>query len=276
MDDRTHRIGNAARDAAGSRQLEIGARVGLVAYGVVHLLIAFIAVRVAWAGSGQDASAGGALKSLAGQPLGAVVLWVTVIGLGALALWQASEAIWGHRDEQGAKLWWKRTRSISRSVVYLVIAATAGKIAVGAGGSSGSGSSEESVTAGLLGAPLGRWLVAAIGIGVVVIAVLQARRGIRASFTDDLAPGATRGASGRGIKRLGQIGYVTKGVSLAIVGLLFAWAALSYDPDKAGGLDDALKTLRDQPFGPYLLSIVAVGLAAFGGYCFAWSRHLDQ
>lgn len=262
--------------AADSTPLEIGARIGLVAYGVVHLLIAGIAIQIAWSSTGQDASAGGALQSLAGKPFGAVILWVTVIGLAALAVWQVTEAIWGHREADGAKLWWKRARSIGRAVAYATIAGTAAKIAIGAGGSSGSGSSEESATAGLMGAPLGRWLVAAVGIGVVVIAVLQAGRGIRTSFTDDLAPGATTGASGTSIKRLGQIGYVTKGVALAIVGLLFAWAAITYDPDKAGGLDDALKTLRDQPFGPYLLSVVAVGLAAFGAYCFAWSRHLDQ
>lgn len=262
--------------AANSTPLEVGARIGLIAYGVVHLLIAGIAIQIAWSGTSEDASAGGALKTLAGKPFGAVILWVTVIGLAALALWQISEAVWGHRDADGAKLWWKRARSIGRAVAYAAIAATAAKIAIGAGGSSGSGSSEESATAGLMGAPLGRWLVAAVGIGVIVIAVLQASRGVRTSFTHDLAPGATTGATGTSIKRLGQIGYITKGVALAIVGLLFVWAAITYDPDKAGGLDDALKTLRDQPFGPYLLSVVAVGLAAFGAYCFAWSRHLDQ
>lgn len=269
-------MGHAAHDAAQSRHLEIGARIGLMAYGGVHLLIAGIAVKIAWSSTGEDASAGGALKTLAGQPFGAVVLWVTVAGLGALSVWQASEAIWGHQDADGAKLWWKRARSIGRTVAYLVIAGTAAKIAIGSGGSAGSGSSEESATAGLMDAPLGRWLVAGVGIAVIAIAALQVRRGITASFEHDLDPGATSGTSGRGIKGLGQVGYVAKGAALAIVGLLFAWAAVAYDPDKAGGLDDALKTLRDQPFGPYLLTVVAAGLAAFGAYCFAWSRHLDQ
>ena len=82
--------------------LQAGARVGLVAYGVVHLLIAGIALQVAWSGSGEDASAGGALKSLAGQPFGALLLWVTVAGLGALAAWQATVAVWGHNGDDGA------------------------------------------------------------------------------------------------------------------------------------------------------------------------------
>lgn len=260
---------------SGTKGLEVGARVGLVAYGVVHLMIAAIAIQVAWSGTGENASAGGALQSLADKPFGVVLLWVTAIGMVALAAWQAAEAVWGHRDNDGAKLWWKRARSVGRAIVYCVIAFTAVKIATGSGGS-GSGSSEESATARLMSVPTGRWLVAAVGIGMLVIAVLQALRGIRASFTDDLAPGATTGASGRGIKRTGQVGYIAKGVALAIIGALFAWAAITYDPGKAGGLDDALKTLRQQPFGQYLLTVVALGLAAFGAYCFAWSRHLDQ
>ena len=72
---------------------------------------------------------------------------------------------------------------------------------------------------------------------------------------------------------VGRFGYVAKGIAIGAVGVLFGWAALSYDPGKAGGLDDALKTVRDQPFGPYLLSLVALGLAAFGLFCFAWARY---
>lgn len=258
-----------------TKPLKSGARVGLLAYGVVHLLIAFIAAQVAWSGSGQDASAGGALKSLADQPFGVALLWITVLGLVALAAWQGSEAIWGHRDEDGAKLWWKRAQSLGRAGVYLVLAFTSGRIAIGSGGSAGSGSSEETATARLMSVPVGRTLVGVVSVVIVVIAARQAWRGITSSFTKDLAPGATTGTSGRSIERIGMVGWIAKGVALGIIGALFAWAAITFDPDKAGGLDDALKTLRDQPYGPYLLSVVAAGLAAFGVYCFAWSRHLD-
>ena len=258
-----------------TKPLKSGARVGLLAYGLVHLLIAFIAAQVAWSGTGRDASAGGALKSLAAQPFGAVMLWVTVAGLGALAAWQVSEAIWGHRGEDGAKLAWKRAQSIGRAGVYLVLAFTSGRIAIGSGGSAGSGSSEEGATARLMSVPAGRTLVGVVSVVILVIAARQAWRGITSSFTKDLAAGATTGSSGRGIERLGMVGWTAKGVALGIIGALFAWAAITFDPDKAGGLDDALKTLRDQPYGPYLLSVVAAGLAAFGAYCFAWSRHLD-
>ncbi|MGJ9421221.1 DUF1206 domain-containing protein [Aeromicrobium sp. CF3.5] len=264
-----------ATDVDDTVTLQAGARVGLVAYGVVHLLIAVIAAQVAWSGSGQDASAGGALKTLAGQPFGAVVLWITVIGLAALAVWQITEAIWGHRGNEGATLWRKRAQSVGRAVIYLALTITSGRIAIGSGGSSGSGSSEEAATARLMSVPFGRTLVGVVSVVILVIAARQVWRGITSSFTQDLAPGATIGPSGRAIERIGTVGWAAKGIALGIIGALFAWAAITFDPDKAGGLDDALKTLRDQPFGPYLLSLVAAGLATFGLYCFAWSRHLD-
>ena len=67
--------------------------------------------------------------------------------------------------------------------------------------------------------------------------------------------------------------FATALVAIALVGVLFVWAALSFDPKKAGGLDDALKTVRDQGAnGPVMLTVIAVGLIAFGAYCFVWAR----
>jgi hypothetical protein len=71
---------------------------------------------------------------------------------------------------------------------------------------------------------------------------------------------------------LGRIGYAAKGVAFIVAGALFGWAAIDYDPEKAGGLDEALRTIKEQPFGPVLLTILAIGIAAFGVYAFAWSR----
>ena len=80
-------------------------------------------------------------------------------------------------------------------------------------------------------------------------------------------------ASRRGVIILGTVGWVAKGIALVLIGLLFGWAAIRHDPKKAGGLDAALGTLRDQPFGPVLLLAMAAGFAAFGVYCFVWSRN---
>ena len=105
-------------------------------------------------------------------------------------------------------------------------------------------------------------------MAVIALGIRLVRRGLKKKFVDDLAGGV-----GRGVVRLGQIGYIVKGVAFAIVGGLFGWAAISYDPEKAGGLDAERRTVNGAPFGAGLLTLMALGLACFGIYCFAWARH---
>lgn len=260
------------QQARHSDLLKHGARVGLVAYGVVHLLIAWIALQIAWQGGG-DASSGGALRTVAEQPFGRTLLWITVAGLVALLVWQLGTAVWGYASEDGVKRVRKRAGAAGRVVVYGALAVSAAKIASGSGGGSGGDSQQEGLTADLLGAPAGRTLVAVLGVAIVALAARQVHRGVTESFTHDLQASATSGDTGSTVVLLGRIGFVAKGVAVGVVGVLFGWAALAYDPEKAGGLDDALRTVRDQTFGPYLLSAVALGLGAFGLYCFAWARY---
>lgn len=262
----------AGRQIRHSKSLEAGAKVGLVSYGVVHLLIAWIALHVAWLGGG-DASQGGALALMADNPVGVVVLWITAIGFLALVLWQLSDCVFGFSEEDGGARAFKKAKAAGRAVLYGFLAVLAFKAATGSGS---SGNGEETMTARLMSAPAGRWLVGLIGAAIIVGGFYQVYRGASRRFEDDLDGAATSGATGTAIVRLGQVGYVAKGIALAIIGALFTIAALDYDPKKAGGLDDALKTVRDQPFGPVLLTLVAVGLAAFGVYCFGWARHLKR
>ena len=262
----------AGRGVRNSKALETGAKVGLIAYGIVHLLIAWIAIQVAL-GDGGDASQGGAMKSLSDDPVGVVILWITAVGFVALIFWKLSDAIWGFQDEDGAKKGIKKAEAAGLAVLYGFLAVLAFKSATGSGG---GGNSEESFTAQVMSAPAGRWLVGLIGLAVMAAGAYQIYRGVTRRFEHDLKPAATSGSSGTAIVRLGQVGYTAKGIALGIIGLLFIIAAIDYDADKAGGLDDALKTLRDQPFGPVLLILVALGLAAFGAYCFGWARYVKR
>ena len=116
--------------------------------------------------------------------------------------------------------------------------------------------------------PFGRVLVAAVGAAVIAVGVSQIVKGVKQNFTEDLDHGV-----GDATRKLGTVGYCAKGVSLGIIGLLFGWAAISYDPEKAGGMDAALTTIRDQPFGSVLLVVMAAGIACFGVYCFVWARN---
>lgn len=238
--------------------------VGLVSYGLVHLVLAWLALQIAF-GRSEDASAGGALQQLSQQPLGTVLLWAMAIGLFVLVPWQVFEAVIGRKEANRDGRLRKRLSSAGRAVVYLALGIAAAGVAVGGGGGSGSG--EEALSTRLMALPFGRFLVGAVGIAVIAVGISQIVKGVKQKFTEDLDSGATQM-----VRRLGTVGYCAKGVSLAIVGGLFGYAALSYDPEKAGGLDAALDTIRQQPFGTVLLVVMALGLASFGVFCFVWAR----
>jgi Domain of Unknown Function (DUF1206) len=249
----------------GSRWYHAMIGVGLVSYGLVHLVLAWIAGKIALGGGG-DASSQGAMRQLADQPLGSGPLWVMAVGLLSLVVWQVLEAVVGRSETDRARRIRRRFSSAGRAVIYLALAVLAARTALGS--SSSSGKAEDTLSAGLMQLPGGRFLVGAVAVGIVAVAIAQVVKGVRRRFVDrDLAGGA-----GRGTIALGAVGYVAKGIALALIGGLFALAAITFDPNKAGGMDQALTSLRDQPFGPILLMIVAIGIGAFGVYCFAWAR----
>lgn len=271
----TPRPGSAAGQAeeaggrlVNSRPFSVLITVGLVAFGVVHLLIGWIALQVAWGlpGGGQEASQEGALATMAGSGFGAVLLGLTAAGLAVLAVWQVAEAAWGHKDRQGGKRVRKRLSSAGRAAIYAALAVTAVRTLT-SGAQSGDAQGE-SLTGRVLAAPFGRVLVLLAAAAIVAVGVRLIVRGVKRKFTRDLAGGVDRRAV-----LLGQVGYIAKGVALLVVGGLIAWAGLTYNPERAGGLDDALTTVHDAPFGPVLLTLMGLGFVAFGVFCFFWARH---
>ena len=281
----TGHVGEAAVELHRSKPLEIVMRVGIVAFGVVHLLIAWIAFELAWTSDQRNANSRGAMHSLASQPLGGVLLWVTAIALTGLAIWQFLEAVVGRTQRRGLAKVRRRLTCVARGCVCAALAVLAfgmaanssggggGKSGRGGGGSGGGGgSSKDTMTAHVLNMTGGQFLVTLIGLAIIGAGIFEFAYGVRKSFRDDLDSRALSGAHGTAVVRLGQAGYIAKGIAVGIVGVLFAWAAITYEPQEAGGLDSALKTLLDQPFGSWLLSAVALGLAAFGVFCAAWAR----
>jgi hypothetical protein len=249
-----------AQKAQHSRLYAVAITVGLIAYGVVHLLIAWIALQLAWGKSSGEADQQGALQELASKPFGDVLLWVVAVGLLALVIWKILELVYGHLDTE------KKVSSIGRGVVYLALSISAAKVAMGSGKSSTSQSS--GLTAKLMQNGAGRVLIVIVGLVIIGVGVRQIYKAVTKKFTEDLTGGVSESTI-----LLGRIGYAAKGIAFLIVGALFAWASISYDPKKAGGLDTALRTLKDQPFGSILLTLMALGIACFGVYCFVWSRN---
>jgi hypothetical protein len=211
------------------------------------------------------------MQEVAEQPMGEVLLWAIAIGMFFLVLWRLLEAALGHRDQEGAKRWWKRADSLVKAVIYGAVGYIAVQVALHAG--SGKG---RSTTAKLMDEPFGQWLVGLIGLGILVYGANLVRRGFSEKFKEHLDFEGKSGESGKWYVRFGKFGYVAKGVAIAIVGGLFMYAAVEHDPKKSGGLDDALRTVLEQPFGPFLLGVIAIGIGCYGLFCFARARHLSR
>ena len=255
-----------ARRAAGDSKLHAAARVGFVVSGLMHLLIGWIALQVAFGGNGKQADQSGALGELASNSGGRALLWVGVAGFLGLTAWHLVDAFLD-RPGQSNEEKLNKAKSLAKGLVYAALAVTTFQYASGGGGSSSSRQSQD-FTASLLRAPGGRVLVIVLGVIVLAVGGYHVVKGAKKRFRADLAE-----TPPRMVERLAMAGYIAKGVALAVVGLLFVVAGLHKDAAKASGLDGALKALRDQPFGTPLLGVVALGLMAYGLYSFARAKY---
>ena len=257
-------VSNVANQVEGHPAVQTGAKLGYAVSGVLHLLIAWIALQVAWFSSGQSADESGALQTLAGSSLGRVSLWLAVLGFLGLAVWQLVGTLAVRTGDKSSQLA-DKAKGLAKTVLYVVLALASFSFAKGQAVSS----KEHSVdfTATLLEQPGGRILVAIVGLVVMGIGGYHVFKGWTKRFLRDL-----REHPGKAVTRAGVVGYVANGIALGVVGGLFLAAAMQNTSGKATGMDGALRSLRQQAFGPWLLTAVALGIAAFGIYSLARAR----
>jgi hypothetical protein len=271
MSSATSQLRYTASRAANSKPLEYLARGGFVCYGVIHLLLAWVALQVAFGNSKQESDPTGALQKLASQPAGKTLVVIVVIGMVALAIWQAFAAIIGESGEQDKEAIAERVISGVRAIIYLWLAWIGVKVVRGA--ASSQAKSSQNTTSNLMDSTGGRWLVGLIGLVVVGVGIGLIWYGLTKRFEKHLNTQQMSPTVRKTTRRLGMVGYPAKGVAYGVVGILLLAAAVTYDPGKARGLDGALKTLGRHSWGIWVLVLIALGFVAFGIYCFSQARY---
>ena len=247
------------------------ARAGYVAYGMVYVLVGVLALRAAFGGGGETTGQEGALRSILLAPLGRILLGLVAAGLVAYAVWRLFQGVQDPEDEGGnAKGVVRRLDHVLNGLFHAGLAFSAGQLALG---SSGSGGSPDDWTATLMSQPLGRWLALVAGAVIFGAGLYQFYKAYKADFRDELKSHEMSRREEAWTTRSGRLGYAARGVVFGVIGVFLLQAALRADPQEARGLGGALETMARQPFGPYLLGLVAAGLVAYGAFMFVVARY---
>lgn len=261
-----------ARGAEQSTPLRWAARAGYAANGCVHILIGVIALVVAFGGDG-DADQSGALRVIAEAPLGFVALWLIAVTLWALGVWQLFEGILARApsdDRAGsAKKWGKRVGAWGQCAIFIALGLVAASVALGA--RVDAEETAEEASRGVLQLPGGPIFLGLVGVGVAIAGIAFIVMGVRRSFRNKID--IPHHGIGRGISGLGVVGFIAKGVALGIVGTLLLAAAITTDPEAAGGLDGAVDALLGQQYGPWLVGATGVGFIAYGLFSLFRARY---
>ncbi|MET9499879.1 DUF1206 domain-containing protein [Streptomyces sp. NPDC006552] len=261
-----------ARQAANSSVVDTGARGGLIARGVLYLLIGLLALRVAFSGEKKEADSSGAIRELAQQPFGKVLVWAVGIGLVGMALWRLSEAAFGSAGPDGDKPG-KRILSAGRCVFYGFMAYSVLSFATSSRDSKGSDAKSRDFTSRALDLPAGRWLVGIAALVMIGIGIGVGVRAAQRKYHKHLKKAQMSQQVRRVVDILGISGGLARGLIYTGAGVFVLIAAAQYDPDEAKGVDGTLRSFAGTPAGPWLLALVALGLLLFGLFSFALARY---
>lgn len=249
-------------------------RCGYAANGLVYLLVGGLAVQAGLGQGGDTTDPAGVLGHVIQAPFGQVLLAIVAIGLTGYALWRLLQAALD-TEHQGSQI-----KGIVTRCGYAVAAFTYAGLALSAVAMLTHGAAQpnedqstQDRTAWLLSQPFGSWLVVLAGLVVVGVALNQfvlAWRGTldRALQTRDLDPQLRQVVSAAA-----RLGNTARGVAFGLIGAFLILAGVQARPDQARGLGGALNSLAQQPFGPWLVGLVGIGLIGYGIHMLVAARY---
>ncbi|HBB34003.1 MAG TPA: hypothetical protein DDZ80_18415 [Cyanobacteria bacterium UBA8803] len=250
------------------------ARFGYTAKGIVYAIIGWLAVQAAFGGGGQTTDATGVLGTIAQQPFGQFLLGFMAFGLMGYAIWRFVEAIRDpeHRSTDADDLVRRIGCAIS-GLIYTSLAITAVRLLIGAASSGSGGNSQQDWTARLLAQPFGQWLVGLVGAIIIGSGFNELYQAYKAKFRQKMKLQEMSPAEETWATRVGRIGIAARGIIFIMIGFFAIQAARQFDPTEVRGFDGALAVLAQQPYGPWLLGSVAIGLIAYGIHMFVQAQY---
>ncbi|XHX79114.1 MAG: DUF1206 domain-containing protein [Stenomitos frigidus ULC029] len=265
-------VEQVAKNAAASPWMERFARLGFAAKGLVYTLVGLLAAQAAFGRGGKKTGTQGALQTLVTQPFGQVLLSLVAIGLLGYALWRLVEAV-ADPEQKGTDLkgLLQRCSYAGNGLIYASLALTAVQIVLGT--SSRNGNASQDWTARMLAQPFGQWLVGTIGALVIGLGFYQFYVAYKATFRQKLKLHEMSETEQTWTVRLGRLGLAARGIVFVVIGFFLIQAARQSNPKHVQGLGGALEALAQQPYGAWVLGMVAIGLIAYGLYYLVQARY---
>jgi uncharacterized membrane protein YidH (DUF202 family) len=247
-------------------------RIGLLTKGVSYAFVGILAVLLVFDAGGAATDRPGALRMLSKEWYGAFLLVALGLGFAAYAVWRFAQAIL-NRDDEGNSFegWAKRAGYLVKGLFYTGLSLLAFSFVSGPRGESRD---EPEHTARVFELPLGRWLVLAIGVGLIAYGLWNGYRSITGKFRKDMKAGQMEEEDVTPIVNVaGFLGHAARMVLFALVGVFLVRAAWQYDASEAIGLDEALAKVAHQEHGDLWLAGTAIGLFCYGLFCVMQSRY---
>jgi hypothetical protein len=249
-------------------------RIGFAAIGFVYLSMGILAARAAVGAGGRATDYQGALLEILRQPFGQLLLTAVAMGLFCYALWRLVQAVvdperWG-KDAAGLA---RRAAAVLSGLGYGALGFEAGRILLGLGGGESSDEQAKDWTATLLMQPFGRWLVIGAGLAVIGYALYQFYAAYSLRFPVPLEEEEMGEPKARFARWGGRFGLASLGMVYLVVGGFLVQAARLFDPEEAVGIGEAFQKMAQQPYGPWLLGGVALGVVVYGLFAFVMARY---
>lgn len=247
--------------------IETLARFGYAAKGVVYAVIGLLAAQAAFTSGGKTTNSRGALVTIVQQPFGRVLLGIVLVGLIGYTLWRLVQTFMNPEDKGVLE----RVGFFASAIGYGGTALAAGRLVMGAG--TAGGQSAQHTTAQMMDQPFGIWLVGIAGLIAVGMGISQIAQGWKAKFNKDLNLAEMSETERNFANIAGRTGMIARGIVFGIIGLFLVQAARTANPKEAKGVGEALRVLEQQPYGPWLMGLVALGLVAYGVFMFVEARY---
>jgi hypothetical protein len=245
-------------------------RFGLVAKGLVYVIVGWLAIQSARLG-GQLPDQQGALRSILRQPFGRTLLIVMSVGLFAYMIWRIVQAAFNPEQEPNTLGGWaKRAFRLGSGLIYGGLGVAAARLLVGM---QAKRRSPSDWTEMVMSKPFGKWLVVAAGIAIAGLGAFRLYKAWEGELKKHLILDGYAARARAWITGLGRVGQAARGVVFIVMGLFAFFAGLHANPREAKGVAEALGAIERAPYGPYLLGAVAAGLIAYGLFQFVEARY---